>query len=384
MSKIGVLIKNKSCSLLNQGDPVKNRTRVVVAMSGGVDSSVAASLLVEQGFEVIGVTMQMWEEDGKTAGAEETGRCSQFAVNDAARVAEKLGIPHMVLNFRALFEAKVVNYFITEYLQGRTPNPCVVCNRYIKFQALLEKACGMGAKYIATGHYARLGFNAKYGRHTVSRPADRKKDQTYVLYGMTQNQIARTMMPLGNYNKEQVRELASGFGLPVAGKDESQEICFIFDDNYRRFIRERSGGAKPGPFLNMKGEIIGEHQGIPFYTVGQRRGLGLATGERIYVVEIDPESNSITLGPEEAISGSGLIAGDMNLILYDKLEGPLELEAQVRYNGRPAPATLVPLTGGRVRVRFHLPQRSITPGQAVVFYHGDCLVGGATIKRTIQ
>ncbi len=355
-------------------------------MSGGVDSSVAVALLIKQGFEVIGVTMQMWDENKKTAGADAAGHCSQTAVNDAAQVADKLGIPHIVVNFQAQFEAKVIKCFVAEYLQGRTPNPCIFCNHYIKFGALLEKACDMGAEYIATGHYAKLGFNPEYGRYTVSRPVDRKKDQTYMLYGMTQKQIAFTMMPLGNYTKKQVRELAAGIGLPVAGKNESQEICFILDDNYRRFLREknRDRDIKPGPFLNMKGEIIGEHEGIPFYTVGQRRGLGLATGERIYVVKIDPENNAITLGPEEAIWGSGLIAENMNLILYDKIEGPLELEAQIRYNGRPAPATLFPLPGGRVKVRFHTPQRSITPGQAVVFYHGDYLAGGATIERPIE
>ncbi|BAF59237.1 predicted tRNA(5-methylaminomethyl-2-thiouridylate) methyltransferase [Pelotomaculum thermopropionicum SI] len=358
------------------------KTKVVVAMSGGVDSSVTAALLLEQGFEVIGITMQIWNPGEEAESKGERTCCSLTAIDDARRVADKLGISHYVLNFRSIFEEKVIDYFTSEYLRGRTPNPCIACNRYVKFEALLDRALSIGAEYIATGHYARLGYSGEYGRYTVRRPVDRRKDQTYVLYGMTQRQIARTMMPLGNYTKGQVRKIAEDFGLPVAGKAESQEICFILDDDYRRFLREKAAGIKPGPFLNMKGEVIGRHNGIPFYTVGQRRGLGLAAGERLYVVKIDPENNAITLGPEEAVWGRSLIAADVNLILYESLEEPLEVEAQVRYNARTSPATLVPLPEGRVGVHFHTPQRSITPGQAVVFYRGDYLIGGATIEST--
>lgn len=361
------------------------KKRVIVAMSGGVDSSVTAALLQQQGYEVVGVTMQIWDPDMTVVDGDYVGCCSLSAVDDARRVADILGIPYYVFNFRELFTEKVIQYFVDEYFLGRTPNPCIACNRYVKFEALLQKARQMGFDYIATGHYARLGYSEEYGRYTVRKALDERKDQTYVLYSFTQDQIAHTLMPLAEYTKDQVRDMAKEWGLPVYSKPESQEICFVHDNNYRNFLDERTqGGIKPGSFLDLQGNVIGQHKGIPFYTIGQRRGLGIATGERVYVVDIDPENNTVVVGPEDAIWGTELIASDNNFILFDRLTGPREMEAQVRYNSKPSPALIEPLQEGLVKVTFKYPQRSITPGQAVVYYQGDFLVGGGTIEKTIK
>lgn len=344
-------------------------------MSGGVDSSVTAALLKKEGYDVTGITMQLWDSSG------ENKCCSLAAVEDARRVAYRLDIPHYVMNFRDVFKEKVIDYFTGEYMRGSTPNPCIACNRHIKFEALLNKAVALGADYIATGHYARLNYCRRRGRYTLCRAKDRKKDQTYVLYGLTQYQISHTLMPLGDYTKEEVRQIAAGLDLPVAEKAESQEICFIADDNYRNFLAGKfAGKIQPGAFLDVNGRVIGQHRGIPYYTIGQRRGLGLPSDKRLYVIAIDPVKNTVTVGPEEAVYGSSLVAGGLNLILYDELAAQIEVEAQIRYNARPAPATAVPLDGDRLRVHFHHPQRSITPGQAVVFYQGDYLTGGAIIE----
>lgn len=361
------------------------KKKVIAAMSGGVDSSVTAALLQQQGYEVVGVTMQIWDPDQTVVDGDYVGCCSLTAVDDARRVADVLGIPYYVFNFRELFTEKVIQYFVDEYLQGRTPNPCIACNRFIKFEALLQKARQMGFDYIATGHYARLGYSADYGRYTVRKAADEKKDQTYVLYGFTQDQIAHTLMPLADYTKDQVRGMAKELDLPTYSKPESQEICFVYDNNYRNFLDERSqGGIKPGPFLDLQGNVIGQHKGIPFYTIGQRRGLGIATGERVYVVDIDQASNAVVIGSEDAIWGTELIASDNNFILFDKLTGPTEVQAQVRYNGKPSPALLEPQENGLVKVTFETPQRAITPGQAVVYYQGEYLVGGGTIEKAMK
>ncbi len=350
-------------------------------MSGGVDSSVTAALLVEKGYEVIGATMQIWDPAVTVVDGEHVGCCSLAAVEDARKVAGLLGIPHYVLNLRQPFEEKVVAYFCREYLRGRTPNPCLACNRYIKFETFLQKALALEADFIATGHYARLFYDPGRGRYLLKRARDRNKDQTYVLYSLTQEQAARLLLPLGEYTKEEVRAIAARLKLPVAKKAESQEICFI-TGRYPDFIKEKTGAVfTPGPFLDLQGRVVGRHKGIPFYTVGQRRGLGLAMGERIYVVAIDPRRNAVVVGPEEALLADELISKDNNFIYLEKLTRPMEVQARIRYKAPAAPAVITPLEGSRVHVRFYEPQRAITPGQAVVYYRDDYVVGGGIICK---
>jgi len=353
--------------------------KVIVAMSGGVDSSVAAALLIEKGYEVIGMTMQIWDPAITEVKGENVGCCSLEAVGDARRVAGMLGIPHYVTNMRQAFEEEVVAYFCREYLRGRTPNPCIACNKYIKFEVFLRKALMLEADYIATGHYARISYDPGRGRYLLAKAKDQSKDQTYVLYSLTQEQAGRLLLPLGDYTKAEVRAIAAQKNLPVADKAESQEICFV-QDNYRDFLREKTGAAiKPGPFLDLEGRVIGHHKGIPFYTIGQRRGLGLPLGERVYVVDIDPRRNAVVIGPEEALLAGELTAAENNFISIDRLEEPMEIEAKIRYNAPGASALITPRDGRTIRVRFRQPQRAITPGQAVVYYQNEIVVGGGTI-----
>ncbi len=361
------------------------RERVVVAMSGGVDSSVAAALLIQEGYEVIGVTMRIWPEASEEIERREGGCCSVSAVWDARRVCDRLGIPYYVLNFKDVFSREVIERFCQEYARGRTPNPCIACNRYVKFEALMQKARELGASYLATGHYSRVRHPEKSsgGRHLLYRASDPAKDQSYALYNLTQEQLGTLLLPLGDLTKAKVREIAASCGLPTAGKAESQDICFVVEGDYRDFLRERvPQSAIPGPIVDTSGHHLGTHPGLVNFTVGQRGGLGLAAGHPLYVVRIEPETNTLVVGRAAEVFSPWLEAADPNWIAFKELKREIRAEAKIRYGAVPVAATVEPGEGGKVRVRFDSPQRAVTPGQAVVFYQGDLVLGGATIDRT--
>ena len=359
--------------------------KVVVAMSGGVDSSVAAVLLKEAGYHVIGVTMQIWPRGRQGHEAEGyEGCCGIDAAEDAKRVAYKLGIPHYVMNFRDIFSQIVIADFCEEYTLGRTPNPCIKCNQYIKFGILLEKAMQLGADFIATGHYARVETDESTGRYLLKKGIDGSKDQSYFLYPLTQDQLSHALFPIGSYSKTRVKEIARERELSVASRPESQEICFIPDNDYSQFVRTYiPQAARPGPILNKQGAILGEHRGIFSYTIGQRKGLGIAAPNPLYVIAIEPERNAVVVGGKEDVYRSELIASNLNWISIAALEQPTHVKAKIRYRHEEAAAEVIPGDGGRVRVIFNKPQMAITPGQAVVFYDGDTVTGGGTIERAI-
>ena len=353
------------------------RKKVMLGMSGGVDSSVAALLLLRQGFDVTGVTMKL-RPDQYLKNSESGGCCSLDDIDDARRAAYQLGIEHLVLNFTDLFQREVIDYFAAEYEAGRTPNPCIACNRRLKFSALLRRALELDFDYVATGHYARVSQDAA-GRWRLFR-AHSGKDQSYVLYSLTQFQLEHTLLPLGGYEKSKIRELAEEAGLAVAQKPDSQEICFVEGNDYGAFLEKYTGKKPPaGHFVDAQGTVLGEHRGIPYYTIGQRKGLGLSFGQPMYVTRIDAEKNEVVLGPEGSQYRDSLVAGDLNWIAFDRLEGSLEAQAKIRYQAQPAQAEVAPLDGGKAAVHFLEPQRSVTPGQAVVFYQGDAVLGGGTI-----
>lgn len=355
------------------------KKKVLVGMSGGVDSSVAAYLLKEQGYEVIGVTMQIWQDDEEFI-EKEGGCCSLSAVADARRVANKIGIPFYVMNFKDVFKRNVIDYFVDEYMEGRTPNPCIACNKFIKFSSFLDKAMSMGIDYVATGHYAII--EKQKDRYIIRKSEDDKKDQTYALYNLTQFQLERTLMPCGQYKKSQIREIAKDIGLRVHNKKDSEEICFIPDNDHGRYIKNRfPNKVREGNFVDKQGNVLGRHKGIVYYTIGQRKGLGIAFGKPMYVVDINPFRNAVVLGSLEDLLNTELIAKDINYIPFDTLKEPMEVEAKIRYSQIPSKAIITPIDDGRVRVNFHEKQRAITKGQSVVFYKDDLLIGGGIIEK---
>ena len=343
------------------------RKKVVVAMSGGVDSSLTAALLKEEGYEVLGITMRHYDGDEN--------------LEVAHQVAQKLGISWHILDFTKEFKRLVIDYFCKEYLAGRTPNPCVICNLKIKFGLLLEKAKSLGADYLATGHYAINEYDQKSKRFLLKRGVDVSKDQSYFLYRLNQDILSYVLFPLGRFKKSQSREVAKKFGIKNYKKEESQEICFIPNDNYKKFLTQHiSETIKSGKFEDKEGNILGEHQGIPFYTIGQRKGLGVSLNKRMYVIEINPQQNVITLGDDKDLYKDKLLVKDLSFISGDKLSDSIKVEVKIRYNSKKVPAIISPYGNDKILINFEKPQRAITPGQSAVFYQVDVVIGGGIIE----
>jgi len=350
-------------------------------MSGGVDSSVAAHLLVEHGYEVVGLFMRLGLEKLDTLTKTKVC-CSLEDAEDARTVANQLGIQFHVLNFKEAFD-RIIDHFCTEYLNGRTPNPCIMCNQELKFGKLLNFAQMLNAEFVATGHYAKA--EKHNGRFLLKKGDDRNKEQSYVLFSLNQEQLSKTLFPLGTLTKETVRQIAKDLNLKTKDKPESQDICFVLDNNYHSLLYERYGSRiTPGPIKDRKGKILGEHQGAPFFTIGQRKGLGIALGAPRYVVDINPKENAVVIGTDEELRETELIASMVNWISIESLESPLEVQAKIRYHHTPAPAIVSPCGTDKVHVQFKEPQKAITPGQAVVFYDNDTVVGGGWIERKDQ
>lgn len=358
---------------------MSKKGRILVAMSGGVDSSVAAVMLHEQGYEVIGLTMKTWDYASSGGSSKETGCCSLDSINDARSLAVAYGFPHYILDIRNEFGDFVIDNFVEEYLAGRTPNPCVLCNTHIKWEALLKRADKLDCEFIATGHYANIRLQDN-GRYVISKGKDENKDQSYVLWGVSQRNLARTKFPLGNFAKSEIRQMAADMGqLELANKSESYEICFVPDNDYRSFLKnkvedldERVG---PGNFVLNNGAVVGKHRGYPFYTVGQRKGLGIALGQPMFVTRILPQNNVVMLGTQKELERSSAQVKNVNLIKYADIKDPLEAVTKIRYKDAGALSTITQ-QGDSVHVDFHHNVSGVAPGQSAVFYEGNDLLGG--------
>ncbi len=357
--------------------------RIVAAMSGGVDSSLAAALLKKSGLSVIGITFRMWprEECGSSLGR---ACCNLEAVTRARAVAEDLGMPYYVVDFSKDFKRHVIDYFCAEYLKGSTPNPCVVCNEKIKFGKLLEKARSLGASQVATGHYARISRDRRSGRYLLKEGKDKSKDQSYFLFSLSQEQLKCASFPLGSLTKDRVRQLAKSMKIRTFDAVASQDICFVQDLDYAEYIKNKTGvEIRPGEIVDRSGKVLGIHKGIPFYTIGQRRGLGIAHSEPLYVTGIDIGKNRLIAGERDEVMKKSLVARDMNWIAVEDIDKPISVMARIRYNHKKAPAVVTRLDKDSVRVDFDEPQAAPTPGQAVVFYKSDVVVGGGWIKEAM-
>ncbi|NBA87611.1 tRNA 2-thiouridine(34) synthase MnmA [Emticicia sp. CRIBPO] len=362
--------------------------RVLVAMSGGIDSSLAAVLLHEQGYEVIGMTMKTWDYASSGGTKKETGCCSLDSINDARAIAVNLGFPHYILDIRSEFGDYVIDHFTGEYLEGRTPNPCVLCNTHIKWDSLLRRADNLGCEFIATGHYAKI--REENGRHIISKGVDLTKDQSYVLWGVSQESLSRTILPLGNLTKSAIREMAKEKGFyDLVNKSESYEICFVPDNDYRGFLKRRVDGleekVKGGNFVLENGKVVGKHEGYPFYTIGQRKGLGIALGYPVFVTEIRKETNEVILGTEEYLKRTAMTVGKLNLQKYASIpEGGIETITKVRYKDAGTAAFVKQIEADKIEANFYESVSAIAPGQAAVFYEGDDVVGGGWILKSFN
>lgn len=363
---------------------MSRKGKVLVAMSGGIDSTVAALMLHKEGYEVVGITMKTWDYTASGGGKKETGCCNLDSFNDARTAAVQHGFPHFILDIREEFGNFVVENFVEEYIAGRTPNPCVLCNTHIKWRALLKRADALNCDFIATGHYASV-YQHQNGRHVLTKGVDETKDQSYALWGLQQDLLSRTLLPLGGYRKTEIRQMAHDFGYPeLAKKSESYEICFVPDNDYRGFLKRKVAGLEEkvagGTFVNASGKILGAHKGYPFYTIGQRKGLDITFGKPVYVTAINPETNTVVLGDEEDLEKETTRVAKINMIKYDTLNGPMEAVTKIRYKDKGG-LSIIEQTGTDMFVQFIEKAKGIAPGQSAVFYEGNDVIGGGIIQR---